>query len=80
MVREGFKKKKIKYLTAVKTEGEWGGGDSLEYVLKIRGGHYKVDIFPLLTSSKLGTNYVYIRPKLIYNHSGRAPTLLVHHL
>ena len=45
-------------------------GDSLKSVLKIRGGHFKVDSFPLLTSSKIGTNYVYIRPKLIYNHSG----------
>ena len=57
-----------------------GGGDSLESVLKIRGGHFKVDIFSLFTSSKIGTNYVYLRPKQIYNHSGRAPTLLVHHL
>ena len=56
------------------------GGDSLESVLKIRGGHFKVDIFFLLTSSTIGTNYVYIRHKLIYNHSGRAPTFLVCHL
>ena len=55
-------------------------GDNLESVLKIRGGHCKVDIFPFLTSSKIGTNYVYMRPKLIYNQSGRAPTLLVNHL
>ena len=60
------------------TNDPWG--DSLESVLKIRGGHFKFDNFPLLTSSKIGTIYVNIRPKLIYNHSGRAPTLLVHHL
>ena len=58
---------------------EWRG-NSLESVLKIRGGHFKLDIFPRFISSKIGTNYVYIRPKLIYYHSGRAPTLLVHHL
>ena len=41
-------------------------GDSLESVLKIRGGgHFKVDNFSHLTSSKIGTNYVNIRPKLI---------------
>ena len=42
--------------------GNCNRGESLESVLKIRGGHFKVNNFPFLTSSKIGTNCVNIRP------------------
>ena len=60
------------FLTNLLSSPQVWGGDSLEFVLTIRGGHFTVDILPLLTSSKIVTNYVNIRPKLIFNNSGQA--------